>query len=316
MKTKLKGRLLTLLLVLTLVLGSTITAYAAVYDTSGSSPLKELKLIVISGKYTYVTGSKTLDMTTNKYSIKGGGTIYYYELMTSSSTSGGFVADGESDDFFDTEKFDSLKQSAKKNFLGDVFTICNAVATDTANGYNTGANAPSDDTVQEFMNVIQNQTGMGSQLLATLLQNTKPDYVAANRIYEPFSGVVGTILGVLSVIVMALLGITMALDIVFITIPAVQLMMGADGSGQGGQDSANKMSRLISAEARQAVQAQGDSGGGGGQSGDGKLALGIYFKKRWKSLVLLGICLLYLVQGQIYSLVAWIIDLLSGFLDF
>jgi hypothetical protein len=108
----------------------------------------------------------------------------------------------------------------------------------------------------------------------------------------------------------------MALDIAFITIPAFQLALGADGSGQGGSDNSNKMNRIISSEARKAVEAQGGGQGGGGQSGDDKQALGIYFKKRWKGLVLLGICLLYLVQGQIYALVAWIINLMSGFLGF
>ena len=46
------------------------------------------------------------------------------------------------------------------------------------------------------------------------------------------------------------------------------------------------------------------------------MALGVYFKYRWLELVVLGICLLYLVSGNIYSFVAWVLDLVSGFLGF
>ena len=164
-------------------------------------------------------------------------------------------------------------------------------------------------------NVMQQQTGMGASLLASLLQNTKPDYTTANRIYEPFSGVVGTILGIIAILIMSALGITMALDLAYITIPAFQMAMGcSDESGNGTKGKG--IGGIISQEAKSAVKAA--DGGQGGQSGDGsyKAAVGIYFKYRWKGLVLLGICLLYLVQGQIYSFVAWFIDLFSGFLGF
>ena len=33
-------------------------------------------------------------------------------------------------------------------------------------------------------------------------------------------------------------------------------------------------------------------------------------------LIVLGVCLLYLIQGQIFTLVSWILNLLSGFLGF
>ena len=196
-----------------------------------------------------------------------------------------------------------------------MFTLANAVSTDTKNGQNTGTQAPTDDTVTDMMDVMQQQSGLAATMLATLLQNTKPDYVAANRIYEPFSGTVGVILGVISILLMAALGVTMALDLAYITIPAFQMALGGtDNNGNG--DKSKGIGGIISQEAKKAVQAA--DGGSGGQAGSGeyRAAVGIYFKYRWKGLVLLGICLLYLVQGQIYSFVAWFIDLFSGFLGF
>ena len=74
------------------------------------------------------------------------------------------------------------------------------------------------------------------------------------------------------------------------------------------------MAKVISAEAKSAIQTAEGGGGGGGQNGSSnKLAIGQYFKLRWKALLVLGICLLYLVGGHIWSLVAWVIDLVSGF---
>ena len=167
-----------------------------------------------------------------------------------------------------------------------------------------------------MLRIYQNKAGMGSQLLATLMSETKPDYASANAIYAPFSGVVGTIIALIAILVMALLGVTMALDIAYIVIPPVQMALGGDEGGQGGKDGKKGLSGLVSKEARSAVKAAEGGGGAGGQSGEYKAAIGIYFKYRWKGLVILGICLLYLVQGEIYNFVAWFIDLFSGFLGF
>ena len=66
---------------------------------------------------------------------------------------------------------------------------------------------------------------------------------------------------------------------------------------------------LVTAAALNAVKAEESAQDGGGT----KQALGIYFKNRVIMLIILGICLFYLVQGQIYKLVGIILDLVSGF---
>lgn len=312
---KSKNRVIALfgaILISIMMLFSAFTAHAD-YVSSGSDALQNLKLTIQTGKYTYANGNKIYNFQKNRYKMSGGGYHYWYELFGQTQAGVGGI-DGTGD-YFDDTAFSSLTSGAKQDFLGDVFTIANAVAADTAAGYRTATNAPTDETVTDLMNVISQQSGMGSSMLATLMQQTKPDYVSANRLYEPFSGVVGTILGVIAIVIMAALGVTMALDLAYITIPAFQMAMG--GSDEQGNGTKGKgIGGIISQEAKSAVKAA--DGGQGGQSGDGsyKAAVGIYFKYRWKGLVLLGICLLYLVQGQIYSFVAWFIDLFSGFLGF
>lgn len=313
---KSKNRVIALfgaILISIMMLFSAFTVHAD-YVT-GDSALTSLKLTIQTGKYTYANGNKIFNFQKNRYKMSGGGYHYWYELFKMSSASDSAGTINYEGDYFDTKTFQELTAGAKQDFLGDVFTIANAVAADTAAGYRTATTAPTDETVTDLMNVISQQSGMGSSMLATLMQQTKPDYVSANRIYEPFSGVVGTILGIIAILIMAALGVTMALDLAYITIPAFQMAMG--GSDEQGNGTKGKgIGGIISQEAKSAVKAA--DGGQGGQSGDGsyKAAVGIYFKYRWKGLVLLGICLLYLVQGQIYSFVAWFIDLFSGLLGF
>lgn len=308
--TKTSTRLVALVMALVLVLSLFVMAMTV--TVSAADPFNNLVSEIRDGQYNYVTGGKNYQIQANRYTLSGGGYVVYTALWAPS-------ADINKGGNLFTSQFDDLTSGAKQDFLKDVFTLANAVANDTSYGKGTqanqGANTPTDETVTDLMTRMQQQSGMGATLLAALLQNTKPDYVAANRFYEPFSGVVGTILGVVSILLMAALGITMALDLAYITIPAFQMALGGtDNTGHG--DKTKGIGGIISQEAKKAVQAA--DGGQGGQSGSGeyKAAVGIYFKYRWKGLVLLGICLLYLVQGQIYSFVAWFIDLFSGFLGF
>lgn len=318
MKKSLTSWLLLLTMVMTLMC-STLTVHATLGNVTGD-PYTHLVEVLVSGQYTYggstsgttQVGAKVYDYSGNRYGLSSGGYLLYVELWNQAILTGGTASQGVN---LFIDDFENLKSGERQKFLKDIFTLANAVASDTVHGLNTGVGAPTDDTVTDLMNVMQQQSGLAATMLATLLQNTKPDYVAANRLYEPFSGVVGTILGLIAVVLMAALGVTMALDLAYITIPAFQMALG--GTNEGGHgDKSKGIGGIISQEAKKAVQAA--DGGSGGQAGSGeyKAAVGIYFKYRWKGLVLLGICLLYLVQGQIYSFVAWFIDLFSGFLGF
>ena len=70
---------------------------------------------------------------------------------------------------------------------------------------------------------------------------------------------------------------------------------------------------MFSDDALYAVKVAEESSDAGGSK---KQALGVYLKRRIPMLVLLGICLLYLVSGSIYTLVGYILDLVSGFIGF
>lgn len=229
------------------------------------------------------------------YTLEGGGTVTGKDLFNKSNAgSGGTSYDVNEDQFQDLTKQD------QQRFTEDIVRNANE---------QVGDNGITNSTVTGLLQKLQTKKGMGSKLLTEILKDTKPDYVRARSIYQPFSGIIGTILGLGAILILALLGIVTVSDLAYIVLPMYRGLMGDADSGS--RDGMAKF--LVSTEAVTSVRdaEQGDSGSGGY-----KHAVGIYLKRRIVSLIILGFALLYLVQGQIFTLVGYILDLVSGFLGF
>ena len=233
-------------------------------------------------------------MIGKSYEVEGGGSLDGGDLFVKNDSNGYDL---------DEAAFQSLTSSAQSDVVSAIASASNATI---------GTNGVTESTVQNWWKQLQTLDGVGTKFLNTILQNTKPDFVTANAIYQPFSGVVGTVLGLIAVLLMAFLGIVMVADIAYIALPPVRNLVADDNGDRSGHKIAK--SKIFSHDAIYAVQcAENDTDGG---SGGGKQALGIYLKRRIVMLIVLGICLMYLVQGQIYVFVGWVLDLLSGFLGF
>lgn len=231
-------------------------------------------------------------MAEDKYTLEGGGNVSGKELFNKKSN-------GSSGTSYDVneDQFKDLTKKEQQRFTTKLVEEANA---------QVGNNGVTSSTVTGLLQKLQTKPGMGSKLLTEILKNTKPDYVRANNIYQPFSGIVGTALGLGAILILAILGIVIVSDVAFITLPPYRGLMGeSDGDKKG----AAKF--LVSHEATSAVrEAEGSDSG----QGSYKYAIGIYLRRRAIALVILGICLLYLVQGQIYVFVGFIMDLVQGFL--
>lgn len=278
------------------------SVFASSYDT--------LKNHCKAGEYP-PDDPQSSDVLKSKQYKRSGGDYYLYTEISIPADLGNIISE---------TNYNQLTAGAKQEFLKDFIDIAYSwEAYQNQTGMQTAGNEViTGETVSDLMYELQNVSGAGSQIMAALLSDVKADYATADRIFKPFSGPISTIIGLICIAMMALLGLTMALDIAYIVIPMFRLFLdgGDDGGGQGGQGGKG-LSKLISAEAKNAVQTAEGGGGSSGQGGSGnKVAVGEYFKARWKGLLILGICLLYLVGGHIYSFVAWIIDLVSGFLGF
>lgn len=233
-------------------------------------------------------------MSQNSYEVEGGGSIDGTDL---------FVGKGQTGYDLDEDAFNTLTSKAQTEAVGDIASISQeAIGNEKAEGV-------SQSTVTRWWKELQTKQGVGSKFMNEILKNAKPDFVAANNILQPFSGPLGIIIGMVVVITMALLGLSMAADIMYITLPPVRMLVDDDENGD--KPVKSKIFSYDALYAVKAVEEEGDSGKGGGRQ-----SLGIYLKRRIKHLILLGICLLYLVNGQLYTLVGWILDLLRGLLKF
>ena len=239
-------------------------------------------------------------LSQEEYAAEGGGFVKGSDLFTGSATEGYDL---------DESQFNKLDSSAQTELVKDIADKSYEAEEDTTNNV-------SEDTVQNWWKELQTKDGAGSKFLNVILENTKPDFVSANAIYKPFSGIIGTVMGIIAVVGMALLGLVMVSDIFYIVIPPVRMLVADDGNGGepgGGRGGRRGASKIFSDDALYAVRVAEESDDAGGSK---KQALGVYLKRRVPMLILLGICLLYLVSGQIYTLVGYILDLVSGFLGF
>ena len=208
----------------------------------------------------------------------------------------------------DESKYEELTQKEKSRFVDDFLKAVNdqAKANEQAAKENNGnwtSGAYNGKTVASWLKSVQ-KTSVGTELMQDVLAGTKPDFASAKKLYDPFSGVVGTVMGILAILIISLLGLVMVLDIAYIVLPPFRMLVG---DGKSGGEGKNIGSALISHNAIKAVEVA---------ESEEKQALGIYFKKQVVALIILGICLLYLINGQIYTLVGYILNLVSGFLGF
>ena len=168
-----------------------------------------------------------------------------------------------------------------------------------------GSNGITNATVSDWWKTLQAKKGVGSKFISQVLGDTSPNFVKAWEIFKPFSNPLNVVLGLISIIIMSGIGLVMACDISYIVLPPVRIFV--DNKKDNGS---KNRSLIFSYDAMHAVEIAENSSNGDGEN---KQALAVYFKRRAIALVVLGICLLYLVNGRIYVFVGYILDLVSGF---
>jgi hypothetical protein len=206
-----------------------------------------------------------------------------------------------------TDRFQELTSKEKQRLINDMTTaVKKQQEKDKANNVN---NPVTDDTVNNWLQDLQQHPGVGSRLLATITEQLKPDYVSGNRIFAPFAGPLNTFIALVIIVAMVLLVLTFAFDLAYINIPMFQsfVVNSMNSNGSGGSRSTNF---FVGREAVRAVEeSENDS------NGKFKNPNAIYLKHRVVGIACLGLCLLYLIQGQIFTLVGMLMDLLGGFLS-
>lgn len=283
----------TVLLMLVTMLCSSLTVFAsesgvvpATGGSSSSSAYSQLGILIVSGKESLVSVTPIVE-TTKTYTATGGGYVAYSSLVSTSYPQTGYIVEGN---------FELLTSNAKRDFLGDLFEV--AESAQKANSTITS------ETLTMWNQCVQTCRGVDAQLIAVLMQDTKPDFISAMRIYAPFQSPISTALGVFALLLFSALTISTLIDLFYIGIPVFNSFLMGDGKEKPG---------IVSAAAYNAYLTEA-SGAGGGQGGKSsfKSAAGIYFKHRVIMLVLMFICILYLVSGEIWNFLADVMSLFGG----
>lgn len=137
-------------------------------------------------------------------------------------------------------------------------------------------------------------------LVRELSNDVTADFAKAYMWFKPFSGVIGWILGVISLGMFILLGLTVTVDIAYIALPVIQMVLNEEGKDKA---------KFVSYEAYKAVKEQQSKSGTEYVS-----PMVVYMKLKTVQFVAIFVCLLYLVSGQIYLLLGSMMDYFRGIL--
>lgn len=153
----------------------------------------------------------------------------------------------------------------------------------------------------KIYNFIADEDVAVSSLVRQLSDDVRADFAGAYSYFKPFSSGLGIILGILVLAIMTALGLTIVVDLSYITIPWVQLAFEEKKKHQKPWG--------VSIEAWKAVEeAESKSGS------DYVNPLSVYFRSKSKQMVAISLCLLYLVSGQLYNFIADVMDYFRGLL--
>lgn len=141
-------------------------------------------------------------------------------------------------------------------------------------------------------------------LIPMVMDSTSADIYTAMKWIGPFLPVVRVIFGVGAILVTLFLTASTIADLCFIGLPVAREAINNRQEQKGG----GKIP-FISADAISVVreiESSLDSSGGY------KNAYVLYFKRRILTYIILSICLLYLVVGELGGLISWLLELGSG----
>lgn len=160
-------------------------------------------------------------------------------------------------------------------------------------------------------NFVAEQDTAISSSIKLLKSDTSADFARAEKWFRPFGSVAGVVIGVLCLFIFGFIGLSIAIDVAYITLPGARLLLEYLGSikrdglkfhrdTSGG----SRRPHWVSIEAYRAViDVESEIG-----SGSHKSVVGEYMKDRVPSIMLMSIALGYLISGQLYDFVGWIID--------
>lgn len=181
---------------------------------------------------------------------------------------------------FDSKSYSQLESDEKRKFMEHALSAITK-------------SSMSAKQKNKFYSFVANQDTAVTNALKYLQTDANADFVSAKKYFDPWSGVLGTILGVLSVAIFMFSSLSMVFDVSYLTIPGVQAIL------ERGEDNVKPFG--VSKEAYTSKQdAERDT--------EYKNVLAIYMKRRVGLIFAMSICVGYLISGKIYDIAIMFID--------
>lgn len=147
-------------------------------------------------------------------------------------------------------------------------------------------------------NFISEQDKTTSAAVKYLRSDISADFASAVSWFKPFGSMFGVVLGLLSLFIFMFIGVSILVDIAYMVLPGIRVMVEGGRSGRPKWVSREAYSAVM--ESEQSVESNGYKG-----------YMSLYFKRRVPSILLMSIALGYLISGQIYDIIVYIIDSFS-----
>lgn len=132
------------------------------------------------------------------------------------------------------------------------------------------------------------------------MDSTKADIYSAMKIVEPFLGLMRVVFGIGAVVIVLLLTTSTIIDLCYVGLPMCR-----------GEKDNKPVIPFVSVDAESVVK-EVESSIGGGNDTKYKNAYVMYFKRRAFTYIILAVCLLYLIAGELGGVISWFLNLASG----
>ena len=192
------------------------------------------------------------------------------------------VDEGKRVIYFDNNVYRGLYVNQRKDFLQHALTQIKQ----------SNLKPKSKNKLYNFLSL---QDGDASKILRNLEKDLTADIANGREVYLPFSGTVTTILGLIALGVFIGVGISMVIDISYLTLPMVQKSIDERPDG--------KLPKLVSSQAYFAVRER--------EANEGSNYMLSYLKKRSIAVALVMISLGYLSSGLIFEAVGFVVQVFS-----
>lgn len=153
----------------------------------------------------------------------------------------------------------------------------------------------------KMYNFVYEQDEGTTAAIRQFSSDSRVDTMGAFALLKPFNGAIGIGLGLLAVTIFLFMGIGFVIDISYMELPFFRLL----------NPSSDKKPMFITDAAYHAVIASEQTSG----SGNFRVPMGIYLKKRIPSVILVSVALMYLISGNLFNFIGTVADTLMGLLS-